>query len=105
MYHKIANNILKGKNEQITTLKGSNTRTATINDYQKDNKIIPGEIITEYKIFKLTNEDLPYKDLREYKSRKLNKNIKDYAPLLLEKIEIEKVLNKRIEDHKKTRNQ
>ena len=98
MYHKIAKNILKGTNEKITTLNGSNTRTATINDYQKDNKIRPGEIIREYKIL---NEDLPYKDLREYQRRKLNKNIKDYAPLLIEEIRIEKVLNKRIEDHKR----
>lgn len=59
--------------------------------------LYPGYSIETIKLFRLTNLDLPYWDLNEYKLRQ--KNPKDYAPDFKEGCDVKTIFQNRIDDH------
>ena len=95
IYHKISEDIIQQNNQvNIKSLKSTRIREARLSDYLNDrnkNKVI------EERSFKLTNDDLPYKDFKEWNKRQ--KSPINYEKLLLE-MQPTIVYKKRIEDHK-----
>ena len=107
IYHKMSQDIIEENNQvNIKKLTTTRKRDKRLSDYLKDylndkNEIEIENKIVEQRSFKLTNDDLPYKDLNDWKKRQ--KSPINYEELLLT-IQPRIVYKKRIEDQLKTIN-
>jgi hypothetical protein len=99
IYHNISQDIIEENNKvNIKSLTSIRIREKRLSDYLKDtSKISVQNKTKEQRSFKLTNDDLPYKDLKEWKNRQ--KSPINYEELLLE-MQPARVYQKRINDHK-----
>jgi hypothetical protein len=109
-YKQIAISLFENKKLGFDSLSHQTKRINNMDDYlnslkkyYKNNEekiLIPGYSRTVTLTFQITNEDLPYKNQKEYIKRK----IIDYAPLLLEENTWEEVMKKRLQDYDKNNN-
>jgi hypothetical protein len=111
-YHIISRNLLLKENKIITNIDFPARRLSTCHDYLQSsiskNKgkvqdlIRPGYNLNSNKTFRLTNMDLPYTNLKEFKSRKLV----DYGTFFLNQPpnSYDRILQQRISDYKDSKN-
>lgn len=114
VFSKIAHSLLTRTNLFLSTLEVKVKSITTINDYlfnqmkiargELINQLFPGDPQFKIQTFKLTNEDLPCKNWKEYKKWKanpLNYASKIRLGVLITPEELEQILNERISDHLK----
>ena len=105
IYQKISQDIIEKNNEvNIKTLTSTRIREKRLSDFIKEkdkNEIEFSNKIVEQRSFKLTNDDLPYKDSKEWKNRQ--KSPINYHELIVE-MQAKIVYKKRIDDQIKAIN-